>query len=536
MTAHAQHHDRVALGLDFGTESVRATLVSLDGAERGAAVSKYDRGQIVDRLPNDGPRLPPDYALQDPDDWVNSAARAIRTALDLSSLNASAIVGVGVDFTSCTMLPCTQDGDPLCSADDTLAARPHAWPKLWKHHGAKRQTDDLNRAARGRGEAWLDRYGGTLGLEWLLPKSLEIFDDDREVFEATEVIVEAGDWFVWRLVGGSASDLPRSTCQAGYKACWSPTQGYPSEEFLNATRSGFGDGLLPRLPGRHLAPGVCAGRLVDSMAERLGLPGGVPVSAAIIDAHAGVPGAGVGESDTLVMVLGTSACHMLCSSEERLVPGVAGIVRDGILPGLVGYEMGQAAVGDAFAWLARTTNRSLEELAIEAAEIPAGSNGVWAIDWLNGCRTPLMDGSLRGALQGLTLSTTPAHLYRALVEATAYGLRWIVDLLRAHEVPVRQFVATGGLPHAAPIVPAIYASVLGEPVSVHPAAHGPATGAAIFGALAAGEEQTGFRSMADAVAAMAVPAGPPIDPDRVDREKYDDGYERYRGYAESSRR
>ncbi|MFW5652833.1 MAG: FGGY-family carbohydrate kinase, partial [Planctomycetota bacterium] len=336
---------------------------------------------------------------------------------------------------------------------------------------------------------------------------------------------------VWRLVGGEADTLPRSACQAGYKACWSPSEGYPSKAFLNALRPGFGDHVLPRLPGRSVAPGERAGTLCADIAERFGLPADIPVSAAIIDAHAGVPGAGVGGPDTLVMVMGTSSCHMLCSRVHREVPGVAGIVRDGILPGLVGYEMGQAAVGDAFNWLQRLTGRDLSDLAEEAADLPPGADGVLNIDWFNGCRTPLMNGDLTASLHGLRLGTTPAHLYRAIAEATACGLRWIVELLREHEVPITRFVATGGLPHASPLLVQIYADVLNEPVHMHPAKHGPAVGAAILGALAAGPEVTGLATMVDAVAAMSSPAEDPVMPQPASVSIYDDVYRRYRNIA-----
>jgi L-ribulokinase len=228
-------------------------------------------------------------------------------------------------------------------------------------------------------------------------------------------------------------------------------------------------------------------------------------------------------------VLGTSSCHMLNSVEERFVPGVAGIVRDGILPGFVGYETGQAAVGDAFDWLRRLTGqRDLRRLSQEAAALAPGADGVLCLDWLNGCRTPLMDGSLTGAFTGLTLQHSPAHLYRALLEASAFGVRWIVDLLREHGVPVNRFVATGGLPHHNPIVVEVYADVLGAPVTVHPCKHGPALGAAILGALAAGS----FSSPTAAIRAMATAkSAPVVKPKRQHRAAYDRLYGNYRKLA-----
>jgi L-ribulokinase len=519
---------RVALGLDFGTESVRAVFVDLEGRERAAATARYAHGQIVATLPGSRKKLPPHYALQDPQDWLDSAAKAVCAARRVGKIGAGDVIGIGVDFTSCTMLPTLRDGTPLCRVE-RFAREPLAWPKLWKHHGAQAQTDRINAMARRRKEKFLARYGGTIGLEWFFPKMLETLENAPHVFAAAEVWLEAGDWFVWQLVGGEADTLPRSTCQAGYKGMWSADDGYPSEAFLRAVHPKFGRVVADKMAGRLLPPGVAAGGLRREMAKRLGLREGVPVSAAIIDAHAGVPGAGAAEPGTFVMVLGTSSCHMLNSEHERFVPGVAGIVRDGILPGFFGYETGQVAVGDAFDWLRRLTgHRDFSQLSREAAALPPGADGVLCLDWLNGCRTPLMDGSLTGAFTGLTLRHTPAHLYRALLEASAFGVRWIVDLLREHGVPVRKFVATGGLPHHNALVVEVYADVLGAPITVHPSKHGPALGAAILGALAAGA----FPSPSAAIRAMATAkSARVVKPNRTHRTAYDRLYGQYRSLA-----
>ncbi len=425
------------------------------------------------------------------------------------------------------MLPAKRDGTPLCLLAE-FATVPLAWPKLWKHHGAQAQTDRINAVARERGESFLARYGGIIGLEWFFPKMLETLEGAPRAYDAAEVWLEAGDWFVWQLVGGAAEALPRSTCQAGYKGMWSATDGYPSEDFLRAVHSKFSRVVQDKMPGRLLAPGVSAGGLTDAMAKQLGLREGTPVSAAIIDAHAGVPGAGAAEAGTLVMVMGTSSCHMLNSAVERSVPGVAGVVKDGILPGFFGYETGQAAVGDAFDWLRKLTGqRDFSALGRDAAALPPGAEGVRCVDWFNGCRTPLMDGSLHGAFTGLALHHGPAHLYRALLEASACGLRWIVERLREGGVPVERFVATGGLPHYNPLVVQVYADVLGEKISVHPSKQGSALGAAILGALAAGA----FTSPGEAIRAMATPkpgSASVFKPHRAHRATYDALYREYR--------
>lgn len=522
----------VFLGLDFGTESVRALLVTARGEELASAVSKYAHGQITLTLPVTGEKLPPDFALQHPQDWIDSAAKAVRAALKSSGCAAKDVQGIGVDFTSCTMLPALADGTPLCLTEKWSREK-FAWPKLWKHHGAKTQTDRINALARERREPWLARYGGTVGLEWFFPKMLETLERAPKVYQATQVWLEAGDWFVWTLVGGAAETLPRSTCQAGYKGMWSREEGFPSREFFKALHPKLENVIADKMPGRFLAPGESAGGLTAVMAKKFGLREGTPVSAAIIDAHAGVPGCGAQEAGAFVMVMGTSSCHMLNAAKHRDVPGVAGIVQDGILPGFVGYETGQAAVGDAFDWLRRLLGQhDFSSLTTEAAALPPGAEGVRCLDWFNGCRTPLMDGSLTGAFSGLKLHHQPAHLYRALLEASAFGVRWIVDLLREQQVPVNRFIATGGLPHHNPLLVQIYADVLGQPISVPATKHGPALGAAILGALAAGA----FGKPAEAIAAMA---NPPhvrkttriVKPQRAAARAYDSIYAEYRALA-----
>jgi L-ribulokinase len=530
--------DRLALGLDFGTESVRAVLVDLAGNERAAAVTAYPHGQIVAALPTTGERLPAEFALQQPGDWLSSAGKSVRSALRKSGASPEEVIGIGVDFTSCTMLPVLADGTPLCLTSQFTGEK-YAWPKLWKHHGAVQETERINELARERNEPWLPRYGGTVGLEWFFPKILETLRNAPAAYQATEVWLEAGDWFVWQLVGGDAAQLPRSTCQAGYKALWNSTDGYPSQPFFRALDRRMEKVVVDKMPGRLLSPGTAAGELTAAAAKQLGLRPGTIVSASTIDAHAGVPGAGVAEPNALVMVLGTSSCHMFNAREERLFPGVAGVVDGGILPGLFGYETGQAAVGDAFDWLRRTTGaEDFRKLDAAAAAIPPGAEGVLAIDWLNGCRTPLMDGRLKGAFLGLSLSHEPAHLYRALIEATACGLRWIVELFAEAGVPVKKLVATGGLPHHNPLLVQIYADVLGKPITVHPAKHGPALGAAILGAIAAGKKLSGFSSAAAAVKAMSAPRDDVparqahvVQPNRGAVKEYERVYRRYRDAA-----
>ena len=530
--------DALALGLDFGTESVRALFVGLDGIERGSAYSKYTHGQITSTLPSTGAPLPPDFALQHPGDWLRAATRAVRTAWRRVGKTGTRLIGIGVDFTSCTMLPTLADGTPLCRLPE-FEANPLAWPKLWKHHGAKTQTERIERVAKERNELFLDQYGGLIGLEWFFPKLLETLEKAPEVYRAAEVWVEAGDWVVWQLVGCGPREMARSTCQAGYKGMWTSSDGYPSKPFLRAVHPDLVDVVRTKMLGRMKTPGQLAGRLCKGMAKKFRIKEGTPVSTAIIDAHAGVPGVGAADPGNLVMVCGTSSCHMLNSTEYRRVPGVAGIVKDGILPGMFGYETGQAAVGDAFDWLRKLVRqRSFTQLTGLAAEVPPGADGVLCVDWLNGCRTPFMNGRLAGAFTGLTLRHGSQHLYRAMLEATAFGLRWIVETLRESGVPVKKFTATGGLPHRNPLFVKIIADVLGESVLIHPSQQGPALGAAILGAVAAGKRAGGYSSVRSAVRAIGGVRkdvegriGTLVPPDRRIKKTYEPLYQRYRETA-----
>ena len=530
--------DALVLGLDFGTESVRALFVDLDGREHGWSSSKYKHGQITSKLPGTNISLAADYALQHPSDWLESAVRATRSAWRRVGDASARIIGIGVDFTSCTMLPTLADGTPLCLLPEHKA-NPLAWPKLWKHHGAKSQTERIDQIANQRKEQFLEQCGGTIGLEWFFPKMLETLDKAPEVYRAAEVWVEAGDWIVWQLVGCQADEMARSTCQAGYKGMWTSRDGFPSKPFLRAVHPALVDVVRRKMPGRMKAPGQVAGKLSLAMAKKLGFKEGIPVSTAIIDAHAGVPGVGAADPGTLVMVCGTSSCHMLNATDYHRVPGVAGVVKDGILPGMYGYEAGQAAVGDAFDWLRRLTGqKTFAQMSRKARAMHPGADGVLCVDWFNGCRTPLMDGNLRGGFLGLTLRHEPFHMYRALLESNAYGLRWIVDLLREGGVPVKKFIATGGLAHRNPLFVQVAADVLGENILIHPSQQGPALGAAILGAVAAGKRAGGFSSVRSAVRTIGGVrkdvngrGGTLVVPDRNHAKLYEPLYVRYREAA-----
>ena len=484
----------LALGLDFGTESVRALLVDVQtGEELASAVAPYSHGVIDERLPNTDIRLPSEWALQDADDYKSSTRNAVRQALELANASSGDIIGVGIDFTACTLVPSTHDGIAL-SAIPEHRNNPHAWTKLWKHHAAQPEATEITKLALARDEQWLKRCGGKVSSEWLHSKALQVLHEAPEMYHATDCYIEAGDWFVWQLTGV----LQRNACAAGYKASWSKTTGYPSAEFLAKLDPRFGT-LADKLQGDVKPPGTLAGVITEEAAAWSGLRSGTPVAMATIDAHAAVPGAGITEEGTLLMVLGTSTCHMLLGKSEQLIPGIAGIVEDGILPGFFGYEAGQAGVGDSFEWFveqcvpasytARAASLNLnlfELLEREASQLRPGESGLLALDWWNGNRSVLCDAELSGAIFGLTLGSRPHHIYRALIEATAYGTKVIIDQFESGGVPIKQIVACGGLAVNNRLLLQIYADVTGRTIHLAHSDLTSALGAAMFGAVAAG--------------------------------------------------
>jgi len=512
---------RVALGIDFGTESARAVLVDcVDGSELGDSVYVFENGAIDARLPapDDDIELDTDWALQDPDDYVRSLEVAVPRLIADAGVSPDDVVGVGIDFTSCTMLPTLADGTPLCRLDD-LRREPHAWVKLWKHHAAQPEADCINALAAERGEPWLPRYGGKISSEWFFAKALQILDESPEVYARAERLIEACDWIVWQLTGVES----RSACAACYKAMWSKREGFPTPEFFAALGPGFANVVDEKMSRTLLPPGANAGGLSERAASWTGLHAGTPVAVANVDFHASVPATTVTTPGTLVMIMGTSNGHLLLGDELVQVEGMCGVVEDGIVPGYFGYEAGQSALGDIFGWFARTVGATHEALAHEAAKLRPGESGLLALDWWNGNRSVLVDADLRGLIVGMTLATRTPDIYRALVESTAFGTRVIVDAFERAGLPVGAIVACGGLPERNPFVMQVFADVTGREIAVAGSRQAPALGAAMFGAVAAGEHE----SIGDASQSMAHLSGTSYAPQADHRDAYDVLYGEY---------
>jgi L-ribulokinase len=502
---------RFSIGVDFGTLSGRAVLVDVtNGEEVAVAVHEYTHGVMDEKLP-DGTPLGVDWALQHPQDYLDVFRMSIPQVMKSASVSPDQIVGVGIDFTACTMLPVTADGTPLCFLDK-YKDRPNAWIKLWKHHAAQDEANKLNAIAEKRGEKFLRRYGGKISSEWLVPKIWQTVDEDPEIYDAAARFLEAADWVVWQLTGTET----RNTCTAGYKAIWHKHDGYPSNEFFKALHPKM-EHLVDEKLSRHLLPvGTKAGTITAAAAKLTGLKEGTAVAVANVDAHVSIPAVGITSSGKMLAIIGTSTCHMLLGDIEKEVPGMCGVVEDGIIEGFFGYEAGQSCVGDHFQWFvenccpaeykAEADRRKTDLHALlteKASALKPGESGLVAIDWWNGNRSVLVDVDLTGMMLGMTLTTKPEEIYRALIEATAYGTRMIIDTFEENGVPVKEFYAAGGIAEKNPFVMQIYADVINMEIKISGSSQAPALGSAMFGALAAGRKAGGFDTIQEAARAMA---------------------------------
>ncbi|MBS1693826.1 MAG: ribulokinase [Actinobacteria bacterium] len=487
------NNEKYAIGIDFGTLSGRAVVVRVnDGFELASAEHVYEHAVLTQSLPVGDVRLPAEWALQVPDDYRNVLRRAVPEAVSRAGIDPGDVVGVGTDFTSCTMVPVRADGTPLCEVDG-FADRPHAYAKLWRHHSPQPQADRINTVAAERGEPWLKRYGGSISSEWEFAKALQILEEDPRVYAAIDRWVEGADWIVWQLCG----TYVRNACSAGYKGILQDGV-YPTRDFLAALNPDFADFVDTKLAHPVGQLGQAAGGLTEQAAAWTGLPAGLPVAVGNVDAHVTAAAANSLESGQLLAIMGTSTCHVMNSDVLQEVPGMCGVVDGGIVTGYWGYEAGQSGVGDIFSWFinncvpaefaqqAKDRGISTHELLTElAATQEVGEHGLVALDWHSGNRSVLVDHQLSGVIVGQTLATTCVDMYRALLEATAYGTRMIVETFNNNGVPVVELVVGGGLLKNK-LLMQIYADVVGLPLSTVNSGQAPALGAAIHAAAAAG--------------------------------------------------
>jgi L-ribulokinase len=504
--------DRFALGIDFGTESGRVVVIRVrDGEQVASSVIPYPDGVIDERLPG-GPRLEPDWALQNPRDYLLVVEKGIPKALRAAKVKPEDVIAVGTDFTASSPLPAKRDGTPLCFLPD-FRKRPHAWVKLWKHHAAQPEANRINEVGRARHEEFIQIYGGKYSSEWFFSKVLQVLEEDRGAYEAADRFIEGADWIVWQLTG----EEKRNACTAGYKAMWVKGKGFPPREFFRALDPSL-ENVIEQKVGTTFYPlGQKAGGLTAFWARKTGLKEGTPVSIGNVDAHVAVPACTVTQPGSLVMIMGTSICHMLLGTSRQMVEGMCGTVEDGIVPGLWGYEAGQSAVGDIFAWFFEHSvpdyvHREARKLGVpfsvalekRAAALRPGESGLVALDWWNGNRSILVDVDLTGLLLGMTLATRAEETYQALIEATAFGTRMIIDAFESKGIAVKNLVACGGLPEKNKLLMQIYADVTGRDIKLaKPLQTCSALGSAMHGAVAAGKAAGGYNSIVEAAEHMA---------------------------------
>jgi L-ribulokinase len=481
---------RYSIGLDYGTNSVRALIVNIaDGKEVGTAVWNYAHGTngvILSRDPN--------LARQHPADYLTGAEITIKKALAqakraVRGFKPDQVVGIGVDTTGSTPMPVDANGQAL-TFNKRFAKNPAAMAWLWKDHTGVVEAAEITELAKEIRPHYLAKCGGIYSSEWFFSKILRCLDVAPEVFEAAYLWVEIADWIPAMLTGTETPDkLTVGICAAGHKAMYNDTWGgYPDAEFLSQLHPALG-ALRSRLRPQARTIDHAVGGLTADWAKRTGLPAGIPVAVGAFDAHLGAIGCGIAPG-TLVKIIGTSTCDITIAPANKLladIPGLCGIVNGSVLSGYYGLEAGQSAVGDIFNWFVNYLHAgSHQELTKAAAKLKPGVSGLLALDWNNGNRTILVDQRLTGLLLGQTLYTTPAEIYRALIEATAFGALTIINRFEEYGVKIEQVVNCGGIAEKNPVAMQIYADVIGRPMKISQSAQTCALGAAIAGAVVAG--------------------------------------------------
>lgn len=522
---------KYVIGIDYGTLSARAILMEAEsGRELAESVFEYPHA-VMDRELPCGTPLPSEFALQHPSDYVEALKHTVRGVT--KGIDVGDVVGLGIDFTACTLIAMDSEGTPLCLKPE-FSSEPHAYVKLWKHHAAQSEADEINALASARGESWLPLYGGKISAEWALPKILETLRKAPFVFDATYRFIDAGDWLSLLLTGKET----HARSFAGYKWLYVTDSGYPSNDFMKAL-----DPRLDGIVGSRLSPDVAAvdektaGLLCKQGAQLTGLLEGTPVAMPIIDAHAAMPAMNITHDGELILILGTSGCYILNSKEEQCIEGTGGYVKSGIFSGICTYEAGQSSVGDSFDWFvkrcvpegyhaeARQRGIGIHKLLREKAQrLSPGESGLLALDWWGGNRSILIDHSLKGMILGLDLSTRPEEIYRAIIEATAYGTRVILEHYEQHGVQIHRICAAGGIAKKDGLMMQIYADVLKREISIGDSTQAGARGSAMRAAVSAGV----WEDMTTVAEALARPDVGLYRPNSESSAVYDELYAEYK--------
>lgn len=510
-----------SIGIDFGTGSGRAFLINTENGEiEEQYIRNYTHGTIEGEL--GGEKLPQNFALQNANDYMEIIETGIPTIIEKANISVSEIVGIGIDFTSSTVIFVDEQMEPIHNKSG-FQDNPHAYVKLWKHHGAQDEADLLFKTALEGKNRWLGYYGFNVSSEWMIPKIMEVNNKAPEVMAVTANIMEAGDWIVNRLTGQNV----RSNCGLGFKSFWEAETGFHYDLF-DKVDSDLSDMVRTKVDVPVVSIGDSVGTLCKEMAEKLGLSPDTQVSPFIIDAHASLLGIGSEKDKEMTMVMGTSTCHLMLNKEQHKVPGISGSVKGAIIPDLYAYEAGQTAVGDLFEYVAKqapydyvkaaeSRGISIFDLLNEkAAQLYPGESGLIALDWHNGNRSVLSDSNLKGSLFGMTLQTRHEEIYRAYLEATAFGAKMIMQQYQGWQMEVDHVFACGGIPKKNGLLMEIYANILNKKITVIDSEYAPAIGAAILGAICGGAHSD-FNS---AIEAMKEPVLYQVEPDPQQARTY----------------
>lgn len=528
--------NKYTIGIDFGIESVKAVLVNVKNGELAAsAVYRYSHGVITDTLPDSDVQLDPGWALQDPSDYINALKRTVPNLLKESQIEPDQVIGVGVDFVGSTVIPTTSDGTPLAFLDN-FKQDPHAWPKVCNHQAAQKKAEEITQLANDRFETFLDRYGGQINAEWFFPKVWQIYEESSAIYHGADRLIEAADWIVWQLTGVETRNL----CAAGFKALWSKSEGFPLETFFSAMDEGMTNVVDEKMKREISSLGQQAGELTEEAARWMKLNPGTPVAVGILEAHAAVPAATVAEPGKMALILGSSFIHMILSKKEYRVPGMSGLVEDGIIPGTMAYEAQQSGGGNHFSWFVKNAVPSSYEreaqkkkvsvyqlMEEKAAILKPAESGLVALDWWHGNRSILADRDLTGVMLGYSLETTPAEIYRAILEATAFGTRKVFETFIASGVPINEIIVTGGGPLNNKLLLTILANVTRTEIKVADFPYISALGAAIYAAVSAGENRGGYQTIPEASKMMAHLSEITYIPNNNDKKTYNRLYTEY---------
>lgn len=528
---------KYTIGLDYGTLSARGVLVSCcDGKIMSSASKTYSHGVIQDHLLDPQVTLPPDWCLQNPQDYIEAIEFIIPELIKQSKVEKTEIIGIGIDFTSCTILPIDSQATPLCMKSEFRAEK-NAYVKLWKHHGAQKQANKINEILTKLKLSETPRFGGKISSELMVPKVLEMLEEAPHVYESAAEILEAGDWLTRILTNSNK----RSCSMAGYKAWWNENDGYPDKSFFAQVDERLENFVDSKLPGQVCLIGQKIGELSVNWSERLGLKPGVAVAPTVIDSHAGFPGSGVSCSDQMLLVLGTSSVVIVLGDKAYSEKGVCGGVKDAIVPGFYALESGLASVGDLFEWFvdnfvpmryykeAEEKKMSIHELLSEKADkLKPGQSGLLALDWWNGNKTPFVDGNLSGELIGMTLTTKPEDVYRCLIEATAFGTRMIKEVYEGTGIHIKEVIASGGIASKNPLLMQIYSDVLNVEIKIADCDQAAALGSAIYAALSAGKDKGGFDHYDEAVKSMSKVKNYVFSPNPKNVQIYNQIYQIYK--------